>query len=50
MSIIFNKKDVTDDEYIMKYSLIYLGMRKIRDESITKMLNDDNVRSALNDF
>ena len=41
MSAIFTKKDPSDDEYVLKYSLIYLGMRKIKDESITKILNDE---------
>lgn len=41
MSAIFNKKDLTDDEYIIKYALIYLGMKKIKDESITKIIQSD---------
>jgi len=50
MSIIFTKKDPTDDEYIVKYALIYLGMKKIKDESITKILNIDENKSSFNDF
>ena len=43
MSGLFNKKEPTDDEYIVKYSLIYLGMRKIKDESIDKIFkNEEN--------
>jgi len=45
MSGLFNKKEpnITDEEYIVKYSLIYLGMRKIKDESIDKIFkNDEN--------
>lgn len=43
MSGLFNKKEHTDDEYIVKYSLIYLGMRKIKDESIDKIFkNEEN--------
>ena len=46
MSQIFNKKkeDLEPEEYIVRYCLIYLGMRKIKDESIQKILNDDNNR------
>lgn len=44
MASIFNKKELTDDEYVVKYALIYLGMKKIRDDAITKILNDDNNR------
>lgn len=50
MSAIFNKKELTDDEYIIKFALIYLGMRKIKDENLTKIMNDDGNRSALGDF
>lgn len=50
MSNIFTKKDLTDEEYIVKYSLIYLGMRKARDEEITKILQDDGNMSAFNDI
>jgi hypothetical protein len=43
MSAIFTKKDVTDDEYIIKYALIYLGMKRIKDEAIVKCItNDEN--------
>ena len=44
MSAIFNKKELTDDEYIIKFALIYLGMRKIKDENLTKIMNDDGNR------
>ena len=44
MAAIFNKKELTDDEYVIKYALIYLGMRKVRDENVAKILNDDNNR------
>lgn len=40
---LFTKKDVSDNEFIVKYSLIYLGMKKIKDESVVKILtNDEN--------
>jgi len=43
MSALFTKKDPTDEEFIIKYSLIYLGMKQIKDESITKIItNDEN--------
>ena len=43
MSIIFTKKEPTDDECIVKYSLIYMGMKRIKDEAITKILtNEEN--------
>ena len=44
MAQIFNKKEPTDDEYVVKYSLIYLGMRKVKDDSVQKIMNDDNNR------
>lgn len=47
---LFNKKDLTDEEFIVKYALIYLGLKKARDESIQKILNDDANRSAFNDI
>jgi hypothetical protein len=35
--------ELSDAEFLVKYSIIYLNMRKIKDESITKILeNDDN--------
>jgi hypothetical protein len=40
---LFNKKEVNDEEFLVKYSLIYLGMKKIKDESVDKILkNDEN--------
>jgi hypothetical protein len=41
MSLLFTKKDVTDEEYIVKYALTYLGMKKIKDESVDKILKSD---------
>ena len=40
MTQIFQKKELTDKEYLVKYALIYLGMKKIKDESIKKILED----------
>jgi hypothetical protein len=35
--------ELTDAEFLVKYSLVYLNMKKIKDESITKILeNEDN--------
>jgi hypothetical protein len=35
--------ELDDNEFLVKYSLIYLNMRKIKDESINKILeNEDN--------
>ena len=44
MSNLFNKVDnLTNEEYILKYSLIYLGMRKIPDDKLEKVrTNEDN--------
>ena len=41
MSLLFTKKDVTDEEYIIKYALTYLGMKKIKDESVDKIIKSD---------
>ncbi len=38
---IFNKKDCSDEEFLVKYSLIYLGMKKVKDENVDKILNAD---------
>ena len=35
--------DLTNEEFLVKYSLIYLNMRKIKDENVTKVMeNEDN--------
>ncbi len=38
---LFTKKDLTDEEFLIKYALIYLGMKKIKDENIEKILKSD---------
>jgi hypothetical protein len=38
---LFTKKEVSDNEFIVKYSLIYLGLKKIKDESVVKILSND---------
>ena len=40
MATIFQKKELKDEEYLVKYALIYLGMKKIKDESVKNILND----------
>jgi len=43
MSTLFNKKDLEPSEYITKYALLYLQMKKTKDEGVTKILqNEEN--------
>lgn len=40
---LLNKKDnFTPREYITQKALVYFGMKKIKDESLEKVLSDDN--------
>lgn len=42
---ILNKtsKELSNEEYIVKYAITYLTMKKCKDDSVTKILeNDDN--------
>lgn len=42
MTDLFLKKDLNDEDYILKFSLIYLGMKsKVKDEA--KVRNEANV-------
>ena len=42
MTDLFLKKDLTDEDYILKFSLIYLGLKnKVKDEA--KVRNEANV-------
>ncbi len=41
MSALFTKKELTEEEYIVKYSLIYLGLKRIKDDSIQKIMQHD---------
>jgi len=42
MSDLFLKKDLTDEDYILKFSILYLGLKtKAKDE--TKIRNEANV-------
>ena len=39
---LLNKKDgLTDQEYMVQKAIIYFGMKKIKDESIEKIMNSD---------
>lgn len=40
---IFNKKEpnITPEEFIVKNALIYLGMRKIKDDSVDKIFKSE---------
>jgi hypothetical protein len=50
MSILFTKKELSEEEYIVKYSLIYLGLKRIKDDAIQKIMQQDENKSALSDF
>jgi hypothetical protein len=50
MTNIFNKKELQDDEFIFKMSLTYLGMKRIKDENLRKIMEHDENRAAINDF
>lgn len=40
---LFNQTTLSPAEYVLKYSLIYLGMRKLQDEKVDKIKsNEDN--------
>lgn len=41
MSAIFTRKDLSAEEYIFKSALIYLGMRRMKDESVQKIMQSD---------
>jgi hypothetical protein len=43
-------KDLKDEEYILKYCFIYLNMRKVKEESITKILEHEDNKSAFDSF
>jgi hypothetical protein len=41
---LFTKDSLSLEEYILKYSLIYLGMRKMTDDKLDKLkTNEENV-------
>ena len=39
-SNLFQKKDLTDKEHIIKYALLYLGMKKTKPEAVEKIMTD----------
>jgi len=43
-------KELKDEEYILKYCFIYLNMRKVKDESVEKILAHDENKSAFDSF
>ena len=36
--------ELSDMEFLVKYSIIYLNMRKIKDESIVKILEHEDTK------
>jgi hypothetical protein len=42
--------ELDDNEFLVKYSLIYLNMRKIKDESINKILENEDNKTAFKSF
>ena len=42
MASLFQKKDseLTEKEYIIKNALLFLGMKKIKPESVEKIMNE----------
>jgi hypothetical protein len=47
---LFTKDTLTNEEYVQKYSLIYLNLRKIAEDKLEKIkTNDENVK-AMGDF
>ena len=41
MTSLFMKKDLSDKEYVVKYALVYLGMKKIKDDNLNKLMEDN---------
>jgi hypothetical protein len=41
MSLLNKKDNLTEPEYIVKFSLLYLNMRKIKEESVEKIMASD---------
>lgn len=44
------KEDLSTREYVVKYALIYLNMRKIKDEGVAKIMESSENASALSGF
>ena len=41
---LFTKKDPTRDEYIIAHSLVMLGMKKIGQEKVDKIVKNDDIK------
>lgn len=51
MSIMQDKHACTPFEFVLKYSLIYLGMKKtVNDEAIDKMKSNEDNEAAMKKF
>jgi len=52
MASIMNKssKELTNEEYIVKYAITYLQMKKTKDESVTKILENEDNKTAFKIF
>ena len=44
MSLLQKKEGLSHNEFLVKYSLLYLNMRKIKDESIKAILANDDLK------
>jgi len=44
---LFSKKDPTKDEYIIAHSLIMLGMKKIGQEKVDKIVKSDDIKYVI---
>ena len=40
MASLFQKKDLTEQEYIIKNALLFLGMKKIKPEAVEKIMSE----------
>ena len=47
---LFNQTTLSPAEYVLKYSLIYLGMRKLQDEKVDKIKTNEDNEHALKSF
>jgi hypothetical protein len=47
---LFQKETLTKEEYILKYSLIYLGLRKLPDDKLDKVKNNEDNQKYISDF
>lgn len=47
---LFNQTTLSPGEYVLKYSLIYLGMRKLQDEKVDKIKANEDNDKAIKDF